>query len=131
MKRLTLTISFLSAAALFTGLLAPTGKAKAPAKETAVVEFPEKVKLLGVFLKGEYVFVHDEEKMARGEACTYIHASRAGQPGRLVVSFHCRPVERMEAGQFTVVTARLLPDLLELREYQFAGSAEGHQVPKG
>jgi hypothetical protein len=130
MKRLTLIILILSAAVLFTGLLAATGKAKAPAKETAVVQFPEKVKLLGVFLKGEYVFVHDEERMARGEDCTYIYTSRLGRPGRLVVSFHCRPAERMKAEQFTVVTRRLLPDLFELREYQFAGSTEGHQVPK-
>ena len=97
----------------------------------AVVEFPGKVKLLGVILKGEYVFVHDEERMARGEACTYIYTNRAGQPGRLVVSFHCRPVERLRAERFTVMTTRLLPDLLELHEYQFAGSTECHQALEG
>jgi hypothetical protein len=130
MKRLTLLILFLSAAALTSGLLAPTGRATAPARESAVVEFPVKVKLANVILKGEYVFVHDEEKMARGEDCTYIYTSKAGRPDALIVSFHCRPMQRVRAERFTVVTTRLLPDLLELREYQFAGSTEGHQVPE-
>jgi len=115
---------------LIGGSFAPTGKAKTSTKQSVVVEFPEKVKLLDVFLKGEYVFVHDEEKMARGEDCTYVYTSVSGQPGSLVASFHCRPTQRKRADHFTIVTTRLLPDLFELQEYQFAGSTEGHQVPR-
>jgi hypothetical protein len=130
MKRFNLTILAVIALLLIGGLLAPTGRAKTSTKESIVVEFPQKVKLLNVVLRGEYVFVHDEEKMARGEACTYIYTSVAGQPGNLVVSFHCQPAERQKADRFTIVTKRVLPDLLELQEYQFAGSTEAHQVPK-
>jgi hypothetical protein len=130
MKRLMSIALALFALLLTSGLLAPAGGAKTTAKEKAVVEFPEKVKLLGVFLKGEYVFVHDEEAMARGEACTYIYTSVKGEPGILVASFHCVPLERKKVERFTVALTRLLPDLLELREYQFAGSTHGHGVPR-
>ncbi len=130
MKRFNLTILTVVALFLIGGLLAPTGKAKTSKKQSVVVEFPQKVKLLNVMLKGEYVLVHDEEKMAQGEACTYLYTSVSGQPGSLVVSFHCQPVERKKADHFTIVTTRLLPDILELQEYQFPGSTEGHQVPK-
>ena len=131
MKRFILAAALAFIAAILFIIFSPTGKAHAPVKEKAVVEFPEKVKLLGVFLKGEYLFVHDEEKMARGEDCTYIYTSAKGQPGTLVLSFHCVPVERKKVDRFTVVTTRLLPDLLELREYQFAGTTHGHGVPRG
>ena len=130
MKRIILAMFIALIAAALIVMFAQKGKAKVRAKEQAVVEFPQKVKLLNVVLKGEYVFVHDEEKMARGEACTYVYTSALGQPGNLVVSFHCEPVERKKADHFIVVTSRLTPDLLQLEEYQFAGSTEGHQVPK-
>ena len=130
MKRFNLTILAVVALFLIGGLFAPTGRANTSKKQSIVVEFTQRVKLLDVVLKGEYVFVHDEEKMAQGEACTYIYTSVAGQPGSLVVSFHCQPTERKKADHFTLVTKRLLPDILELEEYQFAGSTEGHRVPK-
>jgi len=130
MKRIILAMFVALIVAALIVVFAQKGKANVPAKHQVVVEFPQKVKLLDVVLKGEYVFVHDEEKMARGEACTYIYTSAAGQPGNLVVSFHCRPIERKKADHFTVVTKRLLPDILELQEYQFAGDTEAHQVPK-
>jgi hypothetical protein len=129
MKRFTFIAVIFGAALLFSGMLAPIGRATASSKESAVVVFEQKVKLQNIFLKGEYLFVHDEEKMARGEDCTYIYNHRSGRPGELVTSFHCVPVQRETAARFTVVTTRLLPDLFELREYQFAGSTEAHQVP--
>ena len=132
MRRIVLAIIVAFAAAvLLTWLFAPAGEAKAPAKETAVVEFPEKVKFKDVFLKGEYVFVHDEARMKQGHACLYVYTSTAGQPGDLVTSFHCERIERRKADRFTVVTARILPDLTEVLEVQFAGSADGHRIPRG
>jgi hypothetical protein len=129
MKRRVLTIVILSAALLLSGMIASAGKAGPPSKESAVVEFPEKVKFYNAVLKGQYLFVHDEEKMMAGEDCTYVYNYQHGRQGELIFSFHCIPVQRAKALSFTVVTRRLLPDLQELVEYQFAGSTEGHRVP--
>ena len=102
--------------------------------QKAVVEFTEPVKLLGVILKGSYLFLHDEGKMARGERCSWVYGrGDTGRFDRLVASFHCIPVNREEpAGQFrvTVVGVNSPFTLPEVVEYRFAGSTEGHQVPK-
>ena len=129
MKRLLMMIFMLGALALSGSALSPVGNATAPHKETALVDFPDQVKLLGVFLKGRYLIVHDHDKMALGEDCTFVYSRKAGQPDRLVVSFHCIPVARNKAEHFTVLTARLSSRVTEVREVQFAGSTEGHQVP--
>ena len=70
MKRFAIAVFILGVGLWFTGSYAPTSKAESPTRERAVVEFAQTVKLLGVLLKGEYVIVHDEERMAQGEACT-------------------------------------------------------------
>lgn len=100
-------------------------------RERAVVEFNENTKLMGVILKGEYVFVHDEERMAKGEPCSYVYKSRNGREGELVTSFHCQHMERTLAKNFvTRIVKRNIPnELPELQEFQFAGSAAGHRVP--
>jgi hypothetical protein len=105
-----------------------------PEIQKAVVQFTEPVKLLSAILKGEYLFLHDEGKMSRGEPCTWVYGrGETGKFDKLVVSFHCIPVERQEpAAQFKVIitgvaTPFTLPEVIE---YRFAGSTEGHQVPK-
>ena len=75
-------------ALLVAGVMAAPGRADGAKVQKAVVRFDEPVKLLGVILKGEYVIVHDDERMAKGEACTCVYAYENGQQGRLVVSFH-------------------------------------------
>jgi hypothetical protein len=129
MKRLLTLISILCAVSLSGSLLPPAAKADSPHRESAVVEFPDQVKLLGVFLKGQYLIVHDDEMMARGDDCTYVYSLKAGRQDKLIVSFHCTPVAREKAEQFTVRTSRLSPAPLdEVREIQFAGSSEAHQL---
>jgi len=102
--------------------------------QKATVEFTEPVKLLGVILKGSYLFLHDEGKMARGEPCSWVYArGETGKFDRLVASFHCIPVQREEpAEQFKVIIAGMNSPFTmpEVVEYRFAGSTEGHQVPK-
>lgn len=89
MKRLLLSILMLSLLALSGNLPSNSGKALAAhADEMAVVEFRDQVKLLGVFLKGEYLIIHDHEKMASGQDCTYVYRLTNGKRGELVVSFH-------------------------------------------
>jgi predicted small secreted protein len=123
MKRYTVAL-MIAAAVLIS---APALRADDARVEKAVVQFTEPVKLLDVILKGEYTFMHDKEKMAKGEPCTYVY-----QGGRLVVSFHCEHVDRVKADRFVVVVSAPpgngLPELLEFR---FAGSTEGHKVPQG
>ena len=97
-------------------------------KHKAVVEFIDPVQLMDVTLQGRYLIVHDDEMMAKGQACTFVY--KADNPDELIISFHCIPVERKKVGVFTFRTAAG-PDgkTAELREFQFAGETEAHQVP--
>jgi len=98
-------------------------------KERAVMKFNQPVQLMGETLKGEYLFVHDDEAMARGEACTYVYKGNAENANNLAVWFHCIPANRTKAATFVVRTVMTLPGRNEIREYQFAGSTEAHVVP--
>ena len=113
------------------GALAPNGKAAAGSEERAIVEFTQTVKLMDVFLTGKYLIVHDDAKMAGGEACLYVYRQTPGQPDQLVVSFHCRPVQRARAERFKVVASPISASISvpEVREIQFAGAIKAHQIP--
>ena len=98
-------------------------------KQSATTNFDRAVVLHGVTLKGEYLFVHDDAAMQRGEACTYVYEGNAPLPKKLVVSFHCVPVQRTKAKHFIIRSVETSPGLYELQEFQFAGDTEGHAVP--
>jgi len=110
-------------------------------KETAVVEFTDKTKVMGAVLYGKYFVVHDEARMAKGEPCLFIYRYNEGEPldqiegqsGRLIVSFRCRHVDRSAAREPVLtlgMTSGADPSVLfELREIQLPGSTVGHQVP--
>jgi hypothetical protein len=131
MKRIVLSVFIIGLALVLGDALTTASKAESPRREKAVVEFSETVKLQGVLLRGEYIVVHDEERMARGEPCTYIYKSKNGKEGELVVSFHCEHVDRAKAKQFTVrlYNKHSAYDILEVVEFQFANSTAGHRVP--
>ena len=102
----------------------------APSRESAVVEFTRTVKLQGALLRGVYTIVHDEERMARGEPCTYIYRGRKMDEKKLVLSFHCIHVEREMVTAFKATIPSYGPyEVPEIREIQFAGSTAGHKVP--
>ena len=130
MKSSVLLIALLCAITLSSSS-APTvtNAANAAKKERAVTQFDRPVRLMGITLKGTYLFVHDDAAMARGEACTYVYKGLNEIPENLVVSFHCTPVARAKAGSFIVRTLQVAPGQYELREFQFAGSTEAHLVP--
>jgi len=130
MKSFLLFIALLCAVTLSSSS-APsvTNAANAEKKQRATMKFNQPVKLMGVTLKGEYLFVHDDEAMARGEACTYVYKGDAEVPEKLVVSFHCTPVPRDKVAHFTVRNMLASPGQYEVREFQFAGSTESHLVP--
>ena len=127
MKRRLIATSMLAALMTTTGFLAATAATDSRINERATVEFAEPVKLLGVFLMGKYTIEHDEDRMAKGEDCTYVYDIK----GKLVVSFHCTPVQRPKADRFTLVAKRELSPTSppEIKEIQFSGSTEAHRVP--
>ena len=125
MKRFLLAGSMLFAL-MMVGAFAAHAKSDSRINERATVQFTETYKLVNVFLKGEYLIVHDEGRMAKGEDCTYLY----DRSGKLVVSFHCTPVQRPATDHFKVIASRLTPDgIAEIKEIQFAGSTEAHIVP--
>jgi hypothetical protein len=125
MKRLFIASSMLVALVITIAAFTAHAKAEAKNNERATVEFTQTVKLLDVVLKGEYLVVHDDERMAKGDACTYIY----DKAGKLVVSFHCTPAERPKSDRFRVVTRRFDPNgLNEIIEIQFAGTTKAHVV---
>ncbi|HXI89876.1 MAG TPA: hypothetical protein VNO24_07670 [Blastocatellia bacterium] len=136
MKRLLLMTLLLSATGMIVGAFASLATAAPPGKEMAVVDIQDKTILLRTTLLGRYIFVHDDAKMAKGEACLYVYEyteDQAGQPEvkaeKLVLSFHCVPVERPKANHIVLTYGMASADLVALREIQFAGSTEGHRVP--
>ena len=129
MKRLLVLIAVLFAAMLI-GMPAPasTSAAEGATKQRAAVKFDQPVIVMGVTLKGDYLFVHDDAAMARGDACTFVYKGNAEVRDNLIVAFHCTPKERVKVGYFTLRSS-LTPSGQQLTEFQFAGSTEGHLVP--
>lgn len=98
-------------------------------KQKGTIQFNNPVILQGVTLKGEYLFLHDDSAMTRGEACTRVYKGTAENPSKLIVAFHCVPVERMKSDHFIVRTNQVAPGVEEVSEYQFKGETEAHGVP--
>lgn len=102
----------------------------APAVKWAAVNLIDTVSIAGKFVSGPVVFVHDDERMARGEPCTSVHRFEKDRGvGEELVAFHCTPRWGKAPGQFTQATVRTPDGLPVLTEYQFAGDEEAHQVP--
>jgi hypothetical protein len=127
MRKLLFATSILGALILTIGVFAVLANAETKKQEKANIEITETVKLLDVLLKGDYLIVHDEAMMAKGEDCTYVYDSA----GKLVTSFHCTPVERPKSKTFRIVTSRanLANGPAEVIEIQFPGSTKAHRVP--
>lgn len=130
MRSLFLFIAFLGALTLSTGIVPSVSNAANTAKkQRAVMKFSEPVQLMGAELKGEYLFVHNDEAMARGEACTYVYKGPAENVNNLAISFHCMPMAAPRAPYFRVRASLNMFGQYEIREFQFAGSTEVHLVP--
>lgn len=130
MKSLLLFIALLSVITLSSSLTPSVNSAaNAPRRERALTKFNQPVQLMDKTLSGEYLFVHDEAAMARGEACTYVYKGQSENLNNLVVSFHCLPAQRTKAAYFSVRSVLTLAGIREISEFQFAGSTEAHVVP--
>jgi hypothetical protein len=133
---------------LILGILSPPtfatwGARVSPVRQWAIVNFAKTTAVRGALLNaGEYVVVHDAEKMARGEPCTTFYSFGESGNGAQeeVVSFHCIPREREVTGK-TKLTLTTVPGntygctyswgwtMDKLTEFQFAADSEGHGVP--
>lgn len=131
MRSFVLFIAFLFVAILSSSPGPSVTAAEAGKKEKAVMNFDQPVRLMNVTLKGEYLLVHDDAAMARGEACTFIYKGLNETPKKLVASFHCVPSARAKAENFRMRLSQLSAGEYELTEFQFAGSTEAHLVPTG
>jgi hypothetical protein len=132
MKRFLILLTAVGFLALAGGPSLPKASGSAPSNsERATVNFDTPTKLMNVVLKGEYVFIHDQDRMEAGEDCTYVYESHGGAPVKLVLSFHCHPVARAKVSRFTIRSIQMSADplLYEIQEFQFGGSKEAHQVP--
>jgi hypothetical protein len=130
MKSLLLFVALLFAVALSgSSTTSVANEANAGNKERATVTFDQPFNLMGKVLQGEYLVVHDDAAMARGEACTSVYKGRAENSDRLVVAFHCTPTARDTVKHFTVRSVMTPAGIAEIREFQFKGSSEGHLVP--
>jgi hypothetical protein len=136
MKRLLLTTLIVGVTAVIVNSLALFASAAPPGKDVEVANIPDKTVLQKATLQGRYIFVHDESKMAKGEPCLFVYEYAEDQGGRpeikpekLVVSFHCQPIERPKATHIVLTYRMMGADSFELSEIQFSGSTEGHRVP--
>jgi hypothetical protein len=131
MRRLVIALLAASLAAIVAIAVSARGEITSK-RESAVVEFTNTVKLTNVLLRGQYLIVHDEERMANGEACTYVYSGTVEKVDKLVTSFHCVHMNRAKTDKLKVTFANYggksyeTPEILEI---QFAGSADGHRVP--
>jgi hypothetical protein len=109
--------------------------AMTPSRRAALVHFTRPTLIAGTFVFGRVVIVHDDEKMARGEACTTLYhydPKAARGEGDSIVNFHCQPKARSAARNVVVRSSQISPAGPDrLLEYQLVGEVEGHGVPIG
>ena len=127
MKSLLLMVALLFAVALSSSS-SVASKAAPAKKQRAVMTFTTPVQLQGVMLKGEYLLVHDEAAMDRGEACTFVYKGTVESAGKMVAKFHCTPIPRAKVVSFTVRTNDVA-GVSVLTEFQFEDDNESHVIP--
>jgi hypothetical protein len=99
-----------------------------PVRQTAEVWFQRPVIVGRSMLLGRYVIEHDNERMARGEACTHIYAY--DDRTKPVAAFHCTHLERERADHNVVVLYTTSDGRLQrFVEFQFAGETAAHGYP--
>jgi hypothetical protein len=128
MKSVLLFVALICAVVLTSTSFA-IDKSPVARKQKATAQFNQPIVVQGVTLKGEYLFVHDDAAMARGEACTRIYKGNTELASNLVVEFHCVPIQRDKTSYFIVRTQQRADGVIELSEFQFKGDTEGHAMP--
>jgi len=121
---------FVTLGALVLASFALEANASSVKKQRATMRFDKATTVHGVVLTpGQYLFVHDDAAMARGDACTLIYKGDTATANKLVVSFHCTPTERTKATHFVTRSTEKPGGVVELLEFQFKGDTEAHLIP--
>jgi hypothetical protein len=121
---------FVALGALVLASFALEANASSTKRQQATMRFDKAMTVHGVVLTpGQYLFVHDDTAMARGDACSFIYKGYTASADKLVVSFHCTPAERTKANHFITRSTEKPGGVVELLEYQFQGDTESHVVP--
>jgi len=103
---------------------------RAGQRQWTVVNFMNPVQVKDRVVMGPVLIVHDDAKMAHGEACTsFYRFDTAKGPQEEIVSFHCQPEAKAVAQQTTFTYTRGELGCEKLVSYQIAGDAEAHGVP--
>lgn len=107
---------------------AALGLAVPPPVRYLDVTFRDPVRVAGAVLFGDYLIEHDDDRMARGEPCTYIFdANDLRAP---VVTFHCEHLERPLSPNGVVELAPSNnPSIKVMQAFQFGGETAAHGVP--
>lgn len=98
-----------------------------PVRQATDVWFMRPVVINHRVLQGHYVIEHDNDRMAKGDPCTYIYAFN--DRTKPVVTFHCVHLDRPRMGQNTVVLTSTSDGWQNLSEFQFAGETASHGNP--
>lgn len=101
--------------------------ARTPARQATVVWFHRPVMVGRQILQGQYVIEHDNDRMARGEPCTFIYAF--DDRTKPVVTFHCVHLDRPPSTAGNVVLASNGDTMQVFLEFQFAGETGAHGFP--
>jgi len=123
--------SLLLLGVLAAGTIATSGDGVAPPRQWAIANFVDPVIVADQVLMGQYLIVHDDQKMERGEPCTSFYRFEPDKgPQEEVLAFHCTPANRQVVSTLTFTqTGRQAVGMPRLTEYQFAGDCEGHGIP--
>jgi hypothetical protein len=105
-----------------------TAAPAAPVKQKVEVWLQRPTLVGRTILQGRYVIEHDNERMARGEPCSYLYAFNDRRTP--VATFDCAHLERERASQNQVVVASTADGSMQtLLEFQFAGESFAHGYP--
>src|SRR5262245_16852738 len=130
MKARPVVLSLLIAGLMTVGTVASRNQI-GYARTVAIVNFVDPVLVTDRVVMGPVLIVHDDEKMAQGEACTrFYRFDPARGPQEEIVSFHCTPVQRPVAEKTRLtLSERTEPTCRRLLEYQIADESEAHAIP--
>jgi len=118
---------------LASGAVASSGDRVGSGRQSAAVNLGEPTLIGSTIVQGPVLFTHDDTRMARGEPCTSVRLfDPATGKTEEIAAFHCIARPRAVVRTFTI---RTRPNVelgfgCVLTEYQFAGDAEGHGVPR-
>src|SRR3954454_12514387 len=132
MRTRTVAAVLLLVGSLGSGALAAGDHGAMSAGRWAVVYLGQPTRIGNVIVQGPVLFMHDDDRMARGEPCTTVRLFEPGSgPSEEVAAFHCIPRRGNAPPRFTMTTEPNARDGFGcvLTSYQFAGDPEVHGVP--